>query len=428
MRILYIVPYVPNLIRVRPFNLIRHLHERGNHVTVATIVTNAQERQQLRELANYCSEVKAVGLGRWRSFANCAAALATSEPLQSHYSWSSKLMAEIDSLRDRADVVHVEHLRGARYGLEARSRPTSGVPIVWDSVDCISDLFDQALRNRSDSLGRWINRLELDRTRAYEGWAVTQFDRVLVTSANDKASLRRLSANRKDDSTVPSKPGRASRAETGDRITVLPNGVDLDYFAPTTDDRVPNGVVFSGKLSYHANRTAATHLLTSVMPHVWAQRPDVKLWLVGKDPSSDLLRMASSCSGRVVITGTVPDVRPFLRQAAVAVAPLVYGVGCQNKVLEAMGCETPVVATARSIGALSAVPGRDVVIADEPLPFAEAVLGLLECPARRREVGRAGRAYVETHHRWDRVAARLEGIYEEVVAARASRPLERIAG
>jgi glycosyltransferase involved in cell wall biosynthesis len=112
----------------------------------------------------------------------------------------------------------------------------------------------------------------------------------------------------------------------------------------------------------------------------------------------------------------------------VAVAPLVYGVGCQNKVLEAMGCETPVVATARAIGALSATPGRDVVIADDPLPFAEAVLGLLESPARRREIGRAGRAYVETHHRWDRVAARLEGIYEEVVVARASHPLERIAG
>jgi glycosyltransferase involved in cell wall biosynthesis len=218
------------------------------------------------------------------------------------------------------------------------------------------------------------------------------------------------------------------RDRSDDTITVLPNGVDLDYFTPTGDDRATNAVVFSGKLSYHANETAVAHLLTSVMPAVWARRPEVKLWLVGKDPSSDLLRLASNWSGKVVITGTVPDVRPFLRQASVAVAPLVYGVGCQNKVLEAMACETPVVATGRAVAALTASPGRDVIVAEGPLAFADAVLGLLENPARQREVGSAGRAYVESNHRWDRVAARLETVYMEVMAARGGQRLERVAG
>ncbi|MGE0461417.1 MAG: glycosyltransferase, partial [Vicinamibacterales bacterium] len=89
---------------------------------------------------------------------------------------------------------------------------------------------------------------------------------------------------------------------------------------------------------------------------------------------------------------------------------------------------TPVVATSRAIGALTAKAGRDVMVADGERLFAEAVLGLLEDPEKRDGVGRAGRAYVEAHHQWDRIAARLERIYEDVVARRGGRRLERAAG
>ena len=418
MRILYIVPYVPSLIRVRPFNLIRQLHARGHHVTVATIWTNDDERQELQELAHHCSAVKAVFLAPWRSLVNCGRALFTGEPLQARYSWSSDLMAEINSVRHDIDVVHIEHLRGAQYNVDPRSRLRDTLPVVWDSVDCISDLFEQAIRHRRDRVGRWINRVELSRTRSYEGRAVSRFDRVLVTSANDKAALRALS------SAAP----HATRGAGGDTIAVLSNGVDLDYFRPAQDERNPDTLVFSGKLSYHANETAVRHLLTAIMPRVWAARPGVRLVLAGKDPSSDLRRLAAKSASRVEITGTVPDVRPYLRRAAVAVAPLVYGVGCQNKVLEAMACGTPVVATSRAVGALTARPGRDAVVADGAEPFADAVLGLLGDPQRRFEIGRAGRAYVEAHHQWERIAARLETIYEDALAVRRGGRLERVAG
>jgi glycosyltransferase involved in cell wall biosynthesis len=94
----------------------------------------------------------------------------------------------------------------------------------------------------------------------------------------------------------------------------------------------------------------------------------------------------------------------------------VYGVGCQNKVLEAMASATPVVATPRAVAALDAQPGRDVFVAEGPQAFAEAVLTLLDDPGRRRRIGQAGRIYVETHHRWDRIAAQLEACYEELLA------------
>ena len=119
---------------------------------------------------------------------------------------------------------------------------------------------------------------------------------------------------------------------------------------------------------------------------------------------------------RVTVTGTVPDLRPYLRRAALAVAPMPYGAGIQNKVLEAMACATPVVASAQAGLALQARDGRDLVLAEGAEAFARAVLDLLAGEARRASLGRAGRRYVEEYHDWAAVGGRLVSIYDELVA------------
>jgi sugar transferase (PEP-CTERM/EpsH1 system associated) len=412
VKILFVVPYVPSLIRVRPFQLIRHLSARGHAVTVVTLWTNDRERRDVEELRKCCAEVRALYLPTWRSLVNCVQALSTVEPLQARYSWSAPLQQLVADARRDADVVHVEHLRGARYGLNlAPATDSSGAPIIWDSVDCISDLFEQAVRRRRDAVGKMINRIEIARTRRYEGMLVSRFDRVLVSSAVDQKSLHSL-------------------ARTGDdRVTVLTNGVDLDYFTPADESRRPDTIVFSGKMSYHANESAVLHLIRDVMPRVWATRPRVGLVVVGKDPSRNLRRVLASESSRVTVTGTVPDIRPYLRGAAIAAVPLVYGAGCQNKVLEAMACGTPVVATPQAVSALRAQSGKDALVAEGPQAFADALLALLENPRRRQEIGQAGRRYVEAYHRWDDIAGRLETIYRGVLAERdgSRNPVARLS-
>ena len=397
MKILFVVPYVPSLIRVRPYNLIRHLAARGHQVTLATVWTSDRERRDASALEALGIEVRSVGLPAWRSLLNCVMALPTADPLQARYSWSASLLQQIERLASQVDVVHVEHLRGARYGVALKSAVgVSAVPVVWDSVDCISDLFEQASRARRGTVGRWINRFELQRTRRYEGWAVRQFDRVLASSARDQASLGKLSSA---DAT---------------RVAVLSNGVDLNYFTPADECRQSDTLVFSGKMSYHANERAVVHLVREIMPLVWVRRPATRLVVTGKDPSKEILGLAERFSN-LTVTGTVPDVRPYLRAAAIAVAPLVYGVGCQNKVLEAMASATPVIATSRAVAALDVQAGRDVVVADGAPAFADAVLALLDAPGRQLLIGRAGREYVETHHRWDRIAEQLEAFYAELL-------------
>jgi glycosyltransferase involved in cell wall biosynthesis len=311
---------------------------------------------------------------------------------------------QVRRLAPLADVVHVEHLRGADYGL-AIGEDAGATPVIWDSVDCITHLFEQAVRNRTDHLGRLINRVEVERTRRFEGSLLPRFDRVLVSSRVDREALLDLA----------SPVDRANAA-----VNVLSNGVDLDYFAPGEEQRHANTLVFSGKMSYHANESAVLHLLREIMPRIWAVRPDTRLVVVGKDPSRQLRRLLAEESARVQVTGTVADIRPYLRTATVAVVPLVYGAGCQNKVLEAMGCGTPVVATPQAVSALNTKPGQDVLVAAAATAFADAVLTLLANPEQCRAIGAAGRRYVEEHHRWLDVAGRLESIYEDALGDRRS--------
>lgn len=408
MRILFVVPYVPTRIRTRPLNLIRTLIEAGHEVTVATLWTAEEEIREFLEIVEGRCQVLCEKITNYRSVANCLWGLTSRVPLQASYSWKSTLaarLAEILATRDY-DVVHVEHLRGARYALYLQNllaeQGKSHIPVVWDSVDCISGLFEQSAKGSPSLSSRSIARLELGRTRRYEGWLVRRLEKVVVTSRVDQSQLLHL-ATRFVSNGEP-EPDLASR------VTVVPNGVDLEYFTPLKGEREKSTLVVSGKMSYHANEAAVVSFVSQAMPRIWAECPEAQLWIVGKDPSR---RVRDLKSNRVIITGTVPDIRPFLQRASIAVAPIQYGAGIQNKVLEALACGTPVVATPQAIAGLSLQPGTQVTVGHGMEGLADAVLTLLANPGQRRYLGKSGRCFVEANHNWRTIAGQLEDVYDE---------------
>ncbi len=395
MRILFIVPYVPNLIRVRPYNLIKSLTDLGNEVTVATLVVNDADKKSVEELKAYCHDVITVEMPLWKSLVNSIGALFTKLPLQSFYSWNSKLFEQIEDING-FDLVHVEHLRGAKYALHVKENYS--VPVVWDSVDCISHLFEQAQAQSKSFFGTLITKLDLGRTKRFEGWLVNQFDRILVTSEVDKSALTNLSPNPIQDT----------------QIYVLPNGVNLEYFKPDFSvNRDPATLVVTGKMSYHANVTMVLNLAHNIMPLIWESNPDVKLYVVGKDPSSEIQELSSNPN--IIITGTVDDMRPYLHRATVAAAPVVYGAGIQNKVLEAMACGTPVITTTQSAQAIMAKPGNEFYVADGAEDFAIKTLDLLNNPDRANQIGNAGYEFMKEKHDWMMISSRLKEVYNGVV-------------
>jgi sugar transferase (PEP-CTERM/EpsH1 system associated) len=399
MNVLYVTPYVPSRIRTRPYHLIRALVGLGHEVTLlAAEGTSSEELEQAQELREWGVRVEVFPVSLARSLGSCLRALPTAEPLQAVYSHHPRMERRLGQLLTDGDydVVHIEHLRAARL-----VRAVHHVPKVYDSVDCISLLFEQAAQVSPQRRSRLMTAVDLDRTRFYEAWLLTQYDRVVVTSRRDKEALEGLAGCHL--------PAEAQAAP----ITVVTNGVDLEYFRPPIAGGRRDGrtVVFTGKMSYHANVASALYFAQKVLPRVWAGDPAVRFEIVGKDPPEVLRKLASD--GRIQVTGYVDDLRPYLARAAVAVCPALYAVGVQNKVLEAMAMGTPVVSTPNGCAALEAEDGREILVAEGEDELAAAVLRVLSDPLLAERLSAAGRGYAETWHSWEAGARRLTEVYEQ---------------
>jgi sugar transferase (PEP-CTERM/EpsH1 system associated) len=415
LRILFVTPYVPSLVRVRPYNLIRRLVAKGHDVTVITACTSEAEHADAGALQRLCTRVETVRVPLYRSLWNCARGLRTQLPLQALYACSPALQqrvaAELDGgtpprRRQRLyDLLHVEHLRAALCGLNV-----TGMPRVYDSVDCISRLFEKTLQMSPTAASRLMAFVDLERTRRFEGRLLDRFERILTASEADKESLQAL--RHRYDGTAPSDT---------ELIAVVRNGVDIEYFTPPDRARDPATLVFVGRMSYHANVAAVLYFVRHVLPVVWRQRPDVKLVIVGQDPAREVRALARRYGSRVAVTGSVPDVRPYLARATVSISPLRYAVGIPNKILEAMAMATPVVTTPAGTTSLPVRDQEHLLIAADAGDFARHVLRLLDDPALQHRLGEHGRNYVASHHDWRALASGLEDIYMETVTRFRSR-------
>jgi sugar transferase (PEP-CTERM/EpsH1 system associated) len=402
MNILYVTPYIPSRIRTRPYNLIRALVNLGHRVTLLTAASTSPEGQeQADELRAWGIRVELFPVSLMRSLGNCLRALPTREPLQAVYAYHSGMERRLTELLSKEifDVVHIEHLRATRL-----VRLVKRTPKVYDSVDSISLLFEQTAQGGAQLRSRLMAVVDLARTRRYEAWLLTQYDQAVVTSQRDKDALEELVHR--------FMPPHARPAP----ITVVTNGVDLDYFRPQDDTgkRDSRTVIFTGKMSYHANIAAALYFAQEVLPRIWAQDPGVRFQIVGKDPPEAVRQLATD--GRIQVTGTVDDLRPYLARATVAVCPALYAVGVQNKVLEAMAMGTPVVSTPAGRAPLAAEEGQEILTAEGEDELAAAVLQVLNDPMLARRLSAAGRQYVEDHHSWEALAQRLVGVYEGACA------------
>ena len=179
----------------------------------------------------------------------------------------------------------------------------------------------------------------------------------------------------------------------------FPNGVDTEYFRPTGVPYDANTICFTGRMDYYPNQQAMLEFCRDTLPLVRAVRPATRLTIVGAEPPRRI-RALEAIRG-VTVTGTVPDIRPHLGGAALAVAPLRIARGTQNKLLEAMAMAVPVVSSALAVRGVDAVPGEHLLTADRPRDCADAILRLLDDRACRDGLGRAARARVQSHHDWD---------------------------
>jgi glycosyltransferase involved in cell wall biosynthesis len=404
MRVLYVVPNVPSATRVRSFGFIGALSRLGHHVHVVALRPPEDAWAPIEPLKARCVGLELFGLTRQQTLMNALRAVPSRLPLQAAYGRHAAAWRRIRALvaTGEFDVLHVEHLRGALL-----AQQIAGIPIVLDAVDSISLLFDHARRGAPGWRQRAMARLDLGRTRRFEARLPFFCDRLVVTSSRDRDAFVALAG-----------------PDAAERISVVPNGVAT---APPADRRSqgPDTIVFSGKMSYHANAAAADALVREIMPRVWASRADVRLVIAGRGPSRSLVDAARD--PRIAVTGFVDDLESHIRAATVAVAPLPYAVGVQNKVLEAMACGVPVVASRAAAQGIDATDGRDWLVAGDSADLAAAILRLLDDRRLQAEIGRAGREFVDRHHRWEQCAGQLVREYSQASERHQDAPLPAIS-
>ncbi|WP_376794739.1 glycosyltransferase [Thermogemmatispora sp.] len=198
-------------------------------------------------------------------------------------------------------------------------------------------------------------------------------------------------------------------------VGVVPNGVDPSFFAPAAEETSLESerearlrVVFTGSLDYYPNEQAVLYFAHQCWPLIRGQLPAAEWWIVGRNPPWSVRRLARLPG--VTVTGTVPDVRPYLASASVVVVPLRIGSGTRLKILEALAMKKAVVSTTLGAEGLAVTSGRHLLLADAPADFAGAVIALLRDADRRQALGEAGRRLVEQEYSWERCEERLEDL------------------
>ncbi len=196
-------------------------------------------------------------------------------------------------------------------------------------------------------------------------------------------------------------------------MAVVPNGVDVDYFAPMEIGADKDYVVFEGNMDFAPNIDTARRLALEILPLLSKHAPNVRIGLVGRDPAPEVRQLASS---RVEVTGTVDDVRPYLAKASVFACPMKLGSGIKNKILQAWAMGRPVVATSTSLGGLSALDGVNILVRDTPKAFAAAVANVISDPELAKSIGAAGRATAVREYSWQQRAKQLDSLLKAVVS------------
>lgn len=402
-RILYLVhrlPYPPNKgDKVRSYHLLRHL-ARHHEVFLGTFVDDAEDEAHVATVRPWCADLHAVRLHPRQARLASLAGLWRDEPLTLSYYRDAGLRAWVQDLKARAaiDAVVVFSSSMAQY-----AQDMGELPVLVDFVDVDSSKWaDYAEAHR------WpmslLYRREGRQLLAYERGVAARVQRSFFVTELESDMFRRLAP------------------ECAERVESLGNGVDAEYFAP--DPRRPSPfadgelpLVFTGAMDYWPNIDAVVWFTQAMLPALRQRWPALRFHIVGRSPTAAVRALAGAA---VNVTGTVPDVRPYLQHAAVIVAPLRLARGIQNKVLEAMAMGRPVVAARTCVEAIDARPGEHLLSAEAPDDYIAAVDRLLADRTAGDRIGRAARACVLSSYDWE---ARLSAIDRHL----ALEPMETAA-
>ncbi len=393
MNILYLChrfPYPPTRGgKIRPFNMIKHLTAAGHQVTVCSLVRSPEEAEQGQGIAPYCADFAMGSVVEWAQVLRMITRLPVPTPSSMGYFYSPSMADQMDEFlaSRRWDLIFVHCSSVAQYVSHV-----TDVPKILDFGDMDSQKWLEYANYKPFpvSLGY---RYEGAKMLAAEKKLATCFDLCTATTRAEKHTLDSYG--------------------TGADTDWFPNGVDAEFFCPADGSYDPDTISFVGRMDYYPNQECMTWFCSDIWPQLKSSRPALKLLIVGADPSP-VIQHLGDLDG-VTVTGSVPDVRPYIRQSALMVAPLNIARGTQNKILEAMAMGVPVVTSRLAAAGVDADSGMHFLVADSPQDYVLAILTIISSPAERERLAQAGRQRMLSHHAWPRAMARLNGLIDRSI-------------
>jgi sugar transferase (PEP-CTERM/EpsH1 system associated) len=376
------IPYPPNKgDKIRSYHLLKHLAARYR-VHLATFVDDPDDWQYVPHVEALCASSRFARMNPLLARVRSLGALVKNRSLSLEYYRDAGLA---DWVKDTVEKHDIGRMLVFSSAMAQYADPYRSARRVVDFCDVDSDKWRQYAEQKSFPMNL-LYRYEARQLLRYERQVAREYDASLFVSAPEAELFRQLAP------------------ESSAKIGHFSNGVDTDYFSPDAPHANPyaageRALVFTGAMDYWPNVDAVQWFAADIFPALRARYPDLRFYIVGSRPAPAVQALAQQPG--VVVTGTVPDVRPYIRYAAVAVAPLRIARGIQNKVLEAMAMATPVVVSPQALEGIDAAPGSELVLAPDAAAFGAAVAALLDGQRdAATAIGAAARARVQNNYSW----------------------------
>lgn len=374
--------------KIRPFNMISHLNK-THKITVASLVRSEEEALEGEGLREHCSKFIAQRINPAAAVLRMLGRLPTLTPSSMGYFYAPDLERKIkeELATQKFDLIFVHCSSVAQYVADV-----GGIPKILDFGDMDSQkwLDYSKVKPFPFNAGYWLEGSKLERV---EKQLAEKFNYCTCTTSAEKETL--------------------DSYQCSTATAWFPNGVDHGFFQPDGGTYEPDTICFIGRMDYFPNQQCMMEFCADTLPLIREKRPAVKLIIIGANPSPDIMKL-SEIQG-VTVTGSVPDVRPYVLRSAVNVAPLNIARGTQNKILESLAMGVPVVSSVKAAGGIDAIPGEHFLAASNPREYADAIVKLLENPSERERLSTAGRMRMLSNHDWSGSMLRLDEIIQNCI-------------
>lgn len=375
------------------YHLIEFLHRKGHQVLLATFDNGERfsqtEREQLKAM---CTDVRIIQMKRWKKAVHVALGALEGIPFQTAYYRRPKMQQQVDELiqKHQPDILYAHLIRTSHYLKKHTNTPRVVAMQIAQTLN-----YSRLVKYEKHSLRKLFYTQEYRRVRAYEPKVIEEFERILLISPHDKAAI---SPNKADE-----------------KVFFNPHGIDVTYYAKNLQlERQKNVIAMNGDFGVPTNIDGAMYFYNSIYPRVKATIPDAKLWLVGRNPHPSIQKLAEQDSS-VTVTGRVPDIRPFLQQASVGIAPMRVAAGLQNKILVNLASQLPTVVTSISNEGIGAPENEVLLQATTANEFADKVIALLQNPEKRTYLGKNSLQFMQARWTWDFHFEKLEAMFLQLV-------------